>query len=328
MCRLGSETCVIINNNFDLFFKFMLDFRTLAAEKGASRVADRLFKLSDHDALFIGSDYKSLYKKYKEFIDITNRRMSIYCFVRNVFTEDGELNENYAYYLDYVYAHKDQKEKIFKNVARIYNLGIPRFELNEDAKFEEEDYAVCNIPGMFTRFTFVDNVKIIPEYETSSIKYKTAGSPFTIDLRFEHDKSVTPEYATSMIVNTLLFDTDILPSVFTEDNTYNRIIRAKKASDKTINLLRQSIDLSVGIDDLTSEVSKLSKTVASYDFDYKEKMLDTLTEIKRSIIELDEALKSQTEENLREDRDLSPAVINEEKRRYLRNREASMYDYD
>lgn len=170
------------------------------------------------------SEARKFYKENKLIIDIINEYSNISRFICNIWDSKGEQNPEFQRIYDYILDHKDQINTIIDVLNKVKKLGFYRFGFDDTIDFTKETYEVYPVLGINHSITFVQNIQINNDLE-DYISYKTTESNYKIELAIDdNDLNI---YKSKIILNSLLFDVNSLPTSLTIDNTFGYIMVSK-----------------------------------------------------------------------------------------------------
>ena len=123
-------------------------------------------------------------------------------------------------------------------------------------------------------------MEAIPNYDENIVKYKTNGSNYKITINeINGFKGIT--------VNNLLFSAKILPDNLNSYEIKLEIVSLKKKIEESCNIVKQVVDVNVGINSLYSQYELLKTSIDELDnFNKKEEILKSLSKIKKQLIKL------------------------------------------
>lgn len=281
---------------------------------------ERKFKLGAKKA-------KKFYSENKEIIDTINKYSNVMIFINQNYGFHGESNENFQVIYKYISSHKEEIDKMLVVLQKIKELGFDRLYFNEKLDFTKKIYDVSSEFWRIYRFTYVANAQVIPNYD-SYINYRTLDSNYKIEL----EKSFGEEFATygqEIIVNSLLFDPNTLPSKLDRENTYDKVVKSKNDQKEKTTMIRNSVNLSVSVSDLERQFSVADVIISRLDgIKNKEEFVAVLSSIRGDL----EKLKTLTNEHnasiSEQEPLLTPDVLENEKTLYLRRREDASIHWD
>ncbi len=305
--EIYTENLVALCHIIDEYPQFREDLKLILNKKNIYKSICTLAKVSHREIIMGKKAEKKVYTNNKEIIEKINTDSNVWDFVNDIKAVD--------YYYDYLNAHKKDLNTILTVINKIHELGIRTITLNPNKDFTKEIYKIDNCGYAYLNFfAFVDNLKIIPAHQTQEIKYVTSNSPYKIDINLLHECS-------EITLNTLIFNADTLPKELNYEETLNKINDLNALVTKENNQVTNSVNLQVGIDDLEKWIEQME-----HDFN-KDNMLDekiqiqkSLLNIKKSLLELKQASDNYLEKITKDNKQITPDLIKNEKDEYVRRR--------
>ncbi len=281
----------------------------------------KFVSLTNSKRIIGGKKEKQIYNKNKEIFDKINR----YSYISNFLLEIEDIDNFYNYLNEY----RENLNKITLVVTKITDLGIKTINLDLSQDFTKENYQLdtsTNIP--FRKFDFVDNIKIIPNYESEIVKYTTTNSPYQIKIQidaFLYDPEI---HVTDMTLNTLVFDANTLPKELTMEETFNKIKYLNSLSQEN-HQVQNSVNLLVGVNDLEKQVKKLEQELHYNSLlTSKVEIQKILLNMKKCLLQLKQESENYIESITKDNGIVTPELIKEEKEAYLNRRFYRGIDFD
>ena len=328
---LNTKVCLVINRwiyiidelkedyselnitNYDQFISFINTVEKLSAGK---------------KPLIRNKKYASFYHDYQLFFKDLEGDSDYNAFA--FFSEFFGDNELYMNYYQYLIDNRENIDKICDNVARIDKLGISRIYFDPSMKFDEERQLYTSYLITET-IMWMDNIVVIPTYETDVIRYKGINSNYAIPLTLRYYKSEQDIYNrfSEIRVNNLLFDTSLLPDSLSVATTFKKLFDMKKENKQSYDSLNDSVLLSVGLHDLEETFITLDSYV-NHLKTIKDKTIlkEALKSIADGITKLSTCTDDIILDAAKEDEQLTPDYVMNQKDQYIRRREISRYDID
>ena len=294
----------LISNNTDKTIRELIDY-----DKGKN--------------LFISKKVKDFYKENEEAIESINKVCGLFNYIYSI----SQKPEVFEYYYNYLLKNIGVINDIENALFRLNRLGISVFYLNENVDFTKFTYKLNTSINYNSHIYYLDNIDVIPTYESGIVRYRTSDSPFAIKLHLIGG-DVDKKYH-DMITNTLLLDINRFPSKLNKETTFDRIISLRDELKDTRDLVISSVDLSVGVDDISKEYTRLNKVVEKIeDSKTKEELTKTLENIKSELIQLSFISSDYRDSIVENNEKISNTLLKDEKQKYLKRREAIRYDID
>ena len=260
------------------------------------------------------------YKENKEVIDTINKYSNIPTFINFNYGFTGEPNTDFQVFYRYVFKHKDEIKRILSILEKLKELAFSSFEFNENLDFTKDIYDMDTIFNKNININFVANIEVLPNYD-SYIKYKTSNSNYKMKLNIDIFNRNFSMYDKKIELNSLLFNSEDLPSKIDKENIFDHLINLKQQESKRCSVIKNSIDLSISIEDLDKQFNSTFKTINSLiEIDKKEELIKTLLSAKEYL----ENLKITSEEYIKklcqEEPSVTQEILENEKSLYLRKR--------
>ena len=297
----------------------------LAGSKYAPTDIRKLFMLSRKERFLGYTRVKEFYEDNKETLSTIKNNTGLFEFILGnynydgSFRDDSDLNEFYQYILD----NADNVDTIKAVLLKLKKIGITSLEFDEKIKFTDNFYKLDSRFNYNSSINFFDNIEIIPNYEKTMVEYTTKGSPYKLDLKFIIGGFSC--YHLKAIVNTLVFNPDLLPDKLDKKTVFDSIVELK-TQEKSCDIIRDSVDLSIGIDNLCSQFTTTSNIIERIDTaENKEEFTTILTEIKERLNTLQTLGNNFNEKVVEANEKISIEKIGKEKQLYLKRiRDASI----
>lgn len=288
----------------------------------------KLSKISKGKFSYNSKKVKNFYKENKDVIDIINKYTYIDSFIssyytwtcdsKDVYLKNGEL---YQYILD----NKDKLNKIIAVLEKLKNLKFYELNFSKDLKFSDEKYCMNKRINENINIVYLDNMESIPNYRNYIIDYKTNYSNYKIVIGTLIDK--LSDYDKKIFLNDLTFDPDRLPKTLSKEDIIDTIIGLKKESE--CSNVKNSIDLSIGIDDLTSMLNRFNETINKMDnISSKEELINLLSNIRQEIVSIQDISQKYNSEIIQKNESITEDLLDTEKKEYIHRRFLSSIHID
>ena len=271
---------------------------------------------------------KRFYKENKSVIDAMNQYSSVSMFINQNYGWFGEPIVDLRFFYEYLVSHKREIPKMLELLEKLKELGFGKLEFNKELDFSKETYGACLSLSDNFDLTYVANPKVIPNY-TSYINFTTADSNYKMKLELSGiPRKKISDYNREIVLNSLLFDPSTLPEKIDVEHTHGELVRLKNEQQDKINIIRDSVDLSISVSDLERQFNCTSGTISNLGgVKNKEELVAVLTSMKENLEKL-KTLSAEHDSNVsQEEPSLTPEVLENEKTLYLRRREASKIDW-
>lgn len=297
--------------------------------KDNTDIVYNLYKISKGQFVVGSKKVKKFYQNNKSVIDTINKFSSISEFITHNYDWHGNLREEPGvdFFYKYITSHQKDLERILSLLEQINKLGFDRLKFNEELDFTNNEYKIYTRFNDNFRISYLDNMEAVPNYQSDVVEYRTTGSNYEIVA--DVSSGNLSKYGKKIIVNSLLFDYKRLPEDITKEFTFDRIVNLKKEQQEDCDSIRNSVDLSIGIDDLYSQFDTTSRIIESLkNVESKEQLHEILLGIK-SYLEQLQSLSSKYDDSVAQnDSPITREKLQEEKRLYLERRYLNSIDID
>lgn len=327
LCELGE--------NYQLF---CYDLERLIKSKNNSNLVRKLYNAMEGKSTIVLKILmiKKFIEKYQDVIAIMNKYDCLYQLTVLCYDQKGNREKNLSedYFYQYLQNHKEDIEMIKDVLLKIKNLGFDEINLNEEFDFSKKEYEVNISKGKFfckERFSFLENMKIIPTYSNNSIKYKTNDSCYCMDLEYTDlclgtSKSDIRSIEISnnfknIKLKSLVFDPKRLPNEITEYSTLGAIYDLYENKMKEHENLRYSINLSMNIDDLNTCFENLTQFIRENKKteNYPE-LIELLSQIQNKLKQLQIFGTNLEDQTISSYEDITKELIRKEKQLHFNNK--------
>lgn len=249
---------------------------------------------------------------------------------RNRLLRSNSLEEDDRFFYAYIYRHRNKKKQILETLTKIKKLGIETVLFNENADFTGKEYSMIIDRWNYTPYTrvdYLDNMKAIPNYENNVIKYVSLDSHYLITVETSMDGIF--DKGKEIKLNSLIFDSNRLPDSVDKEDLVKKIIGLRQNEQERVEDVRNAVELSASIDDLDEQYGLTSDTIEGLkDIKDKDTIVETLNIIGEYINKLKEFALKHNEELTKKDPDITPGILNREKRRRLTLARPMYQDFD
>ena len=275
-------TIAVILDEFEDFSKNVID---LLKESKNIRFFYTLNKVIKGETVLGAKKIKDFYINNRVIVDVVNGYSDIHYFIAyNFDMYNKTLNEGTNNIYHYLLNNKDKIKNIIDSLIRIERLGFNTIYFNENFDFTNDIYRLSENPVLYTRFFYLDNLYAVPTYKNSDIKYKTKKSEYKMEMKTDMEV-VEPLH---IYLNTLLFDHNRLPEELDKKEIIDKILELKLNIKGQYDTLKESVDLSIGIDELKQRFEYvLNLSYMCDDLVIKKRLLSVLSDIKEELYELE-----------------------------------------
>ena len=270
-------------NILDQFGEFKRDIEDLINSKYNRDLLNELYSISIGNNLLGKFKLKKFYQTHKEVIDKINKYVSISNFIMNNYDTNGNmypdssLNYFYHYFLEY----KTELPKILQVLIKLDLLGFRTLTLNENLDFTLNTYYFSS---SYPELNYLENMEVMPNYQSEVIKYRTTGSPYWIKIT---DDCFCYSYDMEITLNSLIFDIEKLPSSLDYEYLVNNLTAMAALEQKSKETLIQSVDLSISLLELENAYQALNTALTNLPNDeYANEMRNNLIIIKKALAKL------------------------------------------
>ena len=325
LCELGE--------NYQLF---CYDLERLIKSKSNSYLVRKLYNVMEGNSTIVLKKYKKFIEKYQDIIAIMNKYDCLYQLTVLCYDQKGNREKNLSedYFYQYLQNHKEDIEMIKEVVLKIKNLGFYEINLNEEFDFSKKEYEINISIGKFfgkERFSFLENMKIIPTYSNDSIKYKTNDSCYCMDLEYNNLFLGTSKLDMRSIeisnnfknikLKSLVFDPKRLPNEITEYSTLGAIYDLYENKMNEHEKLRYSINLSINIDDIKTRFENLTQLILeNQKTENYQELLELLSQIQNELKQLQIFGTNLENQTISSYEDITKELIRKEKQLHFNNK--------
>ena len=281
-----------------------------------------LNRFSEGKRFMISKKVKRIYDSIKNVIDIINKYDSFYYFIfSNYLFESTGIEESKEFKLirEYIKKNKDHISEIIALLEKLKELGFDSLKFSEKEDFSKQEYSVSTKPLFTHVFNYVNNIQILPGYDTNIFYYKTSNSPYRIDMTTSWGSTFSSK---SIILNSLLFDISELPNSLSKEDTCDKIVELAENKKSVNSTIRNSISLDSGIHNLEGayqELYEIVKKIKKGDTTFassRENVGTILSQISDGIKLLRETSTKYDSEIISNNPELSFELLTSEKLRY------------
>ena len=323
--KIETKNLIALCHIIDDFEEFEKKLRHVISTKYNRDFTYNLWKISRGKFTIGAFKARKFYKENKSIIDTIGKYSDISSFINRSYDWQGNPEGNLHFFYQYLIEHKNELDKILAVLEKLQELGFTSFEFNEDLDFTKENYSID--PSYNYSITYVDNIKVIPHYE-SYIKYGTTSSNYKMELRTITNGEFS-KYGRGIILNSLLFDVNRLPEKIDKETIIDPILKLKEEQVKKSTPIRNSVDINVSIFDLETRLGYTTNTISKLEgVKNKQELLEVLLNMKQDVEKL-KTLSSEYDSSVSEkEPSLTSELLEIEKSDYIRRREWRRMDID
>lgn len=316
--KIEINNLIALYHIMDDFEEFERKLKSLISTKYNRDFVHNLWKISRGKFKLGAFKARKFYKENKNIIDTIGEYSDISSFINRHYDWQGNQIGNLHFFYQYLIEHKNEIDKILAVLEKLQELGFTSFEFNEDLDFTKETYNIDSSYNLYS-ITYVDNIKVIPHYE-SYIKYGTTLSNYKMELRTITNGEFS-KYGREIILNSLLFDASRLPEKIDKKNIIDPILKIKEEQVEKSAPIRNSVDLSISILDLETQLGNTAYTINKLEgVKNKKELIEALFNIKQDVEKL-RTLSQQYDRSISENEPtLTHEILDKEKKLYLKRR--------
>ncbi len=311
--RIKTAICIIyILEDFKIFIENLTLF--LKKVDYTSYSINDLEKISQKKKVFGRKEEKKFYKENQLIIDTINQYFNISNFIFEVCFEGKKHETAIGEYYKYIEKNHTNKNKILLLLNHLNNLGFKKIVLDLTNDFSKAEYQVFkdkedNINPIF----YLQNLERIPNYNGNVLKYKSKGSNYKI--QFKYFYLTNQFYFNSTIeVNSLLFNTNVLPNSIDFEEIFHQIISLDKEEINENDFLRQSTDLSLKINKLSREITELKSFIEKLkDFKGIQELKESLVKMELELLKIKQMSLNNNNILISESTSITEEVLSREK---------------
>ena len=325
-CEYTAEVknLIILCHIIDDFEEFDEKLRKVISPKYNRDFVFKLWDVSKGKKCIGATKVKEFYKENKIILDKMNEYSNIPTFINCNYDYYGNPNVNLKYFYEYISTRKRQIPKIISVLEKLEKIGIDHFRFGPNLDFTQEVYEIpTNLRGYYEyKFIYLNNLNIIPNYDSERIIYKTTDSNYQLKINFHSGEIST--YGKEITLNNLIFDPETLPKSITKKETYEKLLALKEAKNKEYSIVKDSVNLSVGIEDLYKVFNQVNKKINELQtIEQKKELIEILEQIKEYILQMKTISNDYNKSVSIENEPNTEIFLQKEKDEYIRRREMS-----
>lgn len=275
--------------------------------------------------------YKSFIEKHKHTIEIMNKYSCLSNLtVLNYNTKGSRIaNLPVDYFYEYIQNNKEYIEVIKAVALKLKTLGFREIQYGESLDFTKTEYNLY--PSRERTFAYLENIEVNPTYLNNPIKYKTSDSCYCmcLDLKCYGNEKEISEYSRKIYLNSLILEPNSLPNEITMESTIGVI--KKLAADRKIEyqVIGNSVDLSIAINDLKNEFEHIKQVIAKIDkVKDDEELISLLAQMQNIMTQLQSFGENFEKEIIDCNENITEQKMEQEKKLYLERRYLSSIHID
>lgn len=220
-------------------------------------------------------------EKYKHVLDVCNTYGCLADLTICSYDNNGNKFESVCdeYFINYIINNNGKVEIIKSNLEKLKKLGFVKIYFNEDYDFQKGNYTVsfnnCEM------FYFLENIKIVPTYDSINVTYLTENSHFKMPLNKNKDNQV---FAGDIVyLNDLTFDPSILPNEISFSTTLGILKKKYFDLQEEYEKIYNIVLLNSLSNDLILKYKELKKLLENLNDKTSQKSLDNLSNDLKSL---------------------------------------------
>ena len=317
--------CHILND----YDEFTQNLTKLIKTKYNRDIVYNLYKISNGKLVVGSKKVKKFYQENKSVIDTINKFSNISEFINYNYDWQGNLREDcdLDFFYKYITSHQEDLERMLSMLEKIKKLGFDELQFDEEIDFTNTEYAIDTRLGGNIDIAYFDNIEVVPNYQNGVVEYRTTGSNYKIIAKVSFNE--LSKYGKTIIVNSLLFDSKRLPEDVTKEFIFDKIVSLKSNQQENCDTIRDSVDLSISVDDLYSQFNTTSRIIEGLNnVESKEQLHEVLLGIKAYLDQL-QTISSEYDDSVSQsDSTITKEKLQEEKQLYLKRRYWASIDID
>ena len=314
-------------NISDSFESFNIKLKEAMGQKYNREFLFDVFKVSTGQ-FCLSLKAKRFYAEHKDVIDILNTYTTFFMFVNEIYDWYGNVqNDGLLNFYDYLKKHVEEKEMILATLLRLKQLGFKEIIFDESLDFTNETFTMLTKFPKNTSIKFLANMEAIPGYNSGVIEYKSNGSPYKMSLDMHYRRVSNTSSWNTIKLNSLIFDLELLPEEISKETIYDYIVELRNAKSAEYTVVKDSVDLSVSISDLYAVFNAVyAKIDGLTSVEKKEELINILHTIQAAIDQMKQI--SLEYDRSVDDSELSlfETVLEEERSKFVRQREFNKID--
>ena len=313
-------TLIVILNEFENFNKEVID---LLKNNGFS--VPKLAKLNKNEKVFGAKKLKDFYEKNSDIINIIDSYSDICHFISYNYDLINNRPRKCFYELyNYLCDNKDKLNSVVDLLIKVQKLGFDNILFNDKIDFTQRIYKINTMPIMDEEYYYLENMYVVPAYDGQIIEYKTSGSNYEMRLRKGYKDNIKVD---SISINDLFMDPKTIPDELSKEETYDTIIKLRTDIQNQYDILRESINLSIGIDELKEKYNYIyNLSNICDDMEIKTKLLAVLADLKDEIFELEYLSNNYKKLITNRNKVLTEEKVEKEKKLELKRRKEPVMD--
>lgn len=219
------DNLIALSKVLDNFEDFNEKVRNLVSIVCNREVIYKLGQVSNGVDCFNSDKIKDFYNENKSIIDVINEYSSIYSFICSNYDVNGNVmyNDSLNFFYSYMQENRDGIDSIVSVLERIKELGFSTLYFNQKLEGSSDVYSISTSFNDNDTIIYLDNMEVVSN-DGEYISYRTLNPSFRLIL--VPDRDDISKVNKRVEVNSLLFDTSLLPESLSKDSTFNQIMNS------------------------------------------------------------------------------------------------------
>lgn len=219
------DNLIALSKVLDNFEDFNEKVRNLVSIVCNREVIYKLGQVSNGVDCFNSDKIKDFYNENKSIIDVINEYSSIYSFIWSNYDVNGNVmyNDSLNFFYRYMQENRDSIDSIVSVLERIKELGFSTLYFNQKLEGSSDVYSISTSFNDNDTIIYLDNMEVVSN-DGEYISYRTLNPSFRLIL--VPDRDDISKVNKRVEVNSLLFDTSLLPESLSKDSTFNQIMNS------------------------------------------------------------------------------------------------------
>ena len=215
------DNLIALSKVLDNFEDFNEKVRNLVSIVCNREVIYKLGQVSNGVDCFNSDKIKDFYNENKSIIDVINE----YSFICSNYDVNGNVmyNDSLNFFYSYMQENRDGIDSIVSVLERIKELGFSTLYFNQKLEGSSDVYSISTSFNDNDTIIYLDNMEVVSN-DGEYISYRTLNPSFRLIL--VPDRDDISKVNKRVEVNSLLFDTSLLPESLSKDSTFNQIMNS------------------------------------------------------------------------------------------------------
>lgn len=238
---------IILQKIDDDFDSLQEDFAKLKLKYPHKHIIKLLEKIKLRKKYPIPREVVEFYNKHKSSFDTITLSSTITDFLKKFYESDERKKaynplENFHQYFQ---AHPEEKENIRELLAKMKSLKIERIEINPNADFTAQEYSANTDDLWNETLTYLENIEVLPNYNSNFISYHSTESNYAIKLPFYGVFGKAVLSGREIMVTNLSFSPEQLPERLHVETFFRFLKEEREEADTSCKKVKDAVDLSL-----------------------------------------------------------------------------------